>query len=263
MKHKLDIRFPKKYITLLRYFNTNTVLKLDFTRTVKALIRASISGERFQIPIHESIAAAAESRDCPLCYTVPLNEDDLDIENYFSNIPQGLHGKTIGDLLEKAFAATQQKGSKHSKKEYAACGIDSQQPHALDEDFEHTRPAAFTFKGNRTPCNNWKDMFPAVCELLAKKKPEAFQKIMAHGKKGRGDNYYLCSHITASSTGKVSGHEKMRPLTNAKGFVNCTLGAKQSTQLIRELLLEMGYSCDDLKIYIQRDYRKLDKGISP
>lgn len=258
MKQKLDIRFPKKYIPQLRLFNTDTVLKLDFTRTVKALIRASVSGESFRIPIHDTIAEAAENRDCPLCYTVPLNDEDEDIIKFFSSIPQGFHGKTIGAMLETAFTTIQKKETKHSREEYAACGIDSRQPHGLDEDFEHTRPAAFTFKECRVACGSWKELLPSTCEVLAKNNPEAFQNIIAHGKKGRGDNYYLCLHI-APKASKTQSREKMRPLMNAKGYVNCTLGAKQATQIVRELLLEMGYSSDDMQMYIQRDYRKLEK----
>lgn len=248
MKSKIDIRFTEKSLPYLRYFNTNTMIKLDFTRTVKSLVRAELKGEVLRVPMHDDIREAAQNRDCPLCYTIPLSAADSDISDFYFSLASGKQSKKISELLESAFSEIEKQSVKHSKEDYEACQVDETMPHSLDEDFQSTRPSGFVFKGKRIRIKIWKDFFPMVCELMSEYNLKRFSGIIARGKKGRSDTYLHRENVCP---------EKMMKIPNADGYVNWSLGAKLAVNLAKEVLEEMGFAPNDLQVFIRADYKML------
>jgi hypothetical protein len=243
MKERFEFKFGPLYVDVLKYFNTDTEIKLDFTRTVKKAIRAHLAGVEYSVPMHKDIKEAAETRNPPLTYTVPIYSGEEDVAEYLAGLPRGKRENIIGRLLRNAFA-------KHIKG-HTDSTVDSTVPHELDEGFDHTKPAAFMFRKKRVECKRWGDFLPLLMEEIAAAKPDKMKRILAAGKKGRGNNYYWSKNTDSP--------DKMRALKNVKGYVHCKLGAKQAAQLSAELLTLVGYSPNDLQVFLRSDFRERHK----
>jgi len=244
MKDRFEFKFGPIYTDVLVYFNTDTEIKLDFTRTVKKVIRAHLDGTEYIVPMHKDIKEAAEHRNPPLTYTLPIYTDDGDVAEYLSGLPRGKRERVIGGLLRKAMTKHINKGNKN-------CMVDDSIPHKIEERFDHTRPAAFEFRRKRVDCIRWGDLLPLFMEEIAAAKPDKANQLLYAGMKGRGDNYYWSQNTDSP--------DKMRPLKNATGYVHCKLGAKQAAQLSAELLKRAGYSSGDVNIFLRADFRERHK----
>jgi len=255
IQNKKDLRINEQEASEIRFFNTDTIYTANFSTTVKKLIRAEMEGENFRIPIPDDVREAAANRvDCPSNFTISLSKDDSDIAEFIEGLSRGGLKRLIIRLLKQAF---EEPAKKLSKKDYDACKVDDNIPHTLDEDFEHTTPAAFSINGNRNILRYWKDFFPTVLEQLIDDNNITFdslalEALIEEGMKGKGETYYLCRNSTSN---------KMKKLRNADGYVTTAFGARQATEFTGKLFDAVGLPKDCIKIFIKADRRRLyEKG---
>jgi len=246
--NKKDLRIKNREAPEIRYFNTDTIFTANFSTTVKRLIRAEMKGEILRIPIPDDIRLAAANRvDCPSNFSISLSKEDRDIIEFIEDLPRGELKKLVIRLLHQAFGKILKKTS---GKEYDAYKVDSNIPYPLDENFEHTTPAMFSFNDIYTEFKNWKDFFPLVCEQLVCYDRNGMDSIIEKGMKGKGENYYLCRYTYSP---------KMKKLPNIDGYVTTVLGARQATELTIKLLDTIGLSHDSIKVFLQSDRRQLHR----
>ena len=246
--NKKDLRINHREAPEVKYFNTDTIYTANFSTTVKRLIRAEIRGETLRIPIPDDIRLAAANRvDYPSNFSITLSKEDRDIIEFIEDLSRGELKQLIIRLLNQAFGENKKKTD---RKEYDIYLVDSNIPYNLDEDFEHTSPAAFLFNDVDVCFKNWKDFFPLVCEHIISYDRKGMETIIEEGMKGKGNNYYLC---------RSSDNQKMKKLPNINGYATNVLGARQATELTIKLLDAVGLSHDSIKLFLQSDRRQRNR----
>ena len=142
----------------------------------------------------------------------------------------------------------------HEPIDYENYSVDNTIPHTLYEDFTHTRPCSFEFRGEKYYVSSMREVLVKLCEILADENPEKIKSFITDPTmKGRKHAYFDTHQIIEND------QNKNIKLQNIDVYIWVNLSCNQIKGVIRRVLNKFKYNIADFKIYIRADYSDLHK----
>lgn len=135
-----------------------------------------------------------------------------------------------------------------SKVDYSKYAVDSSKPHTLNENYTYKKICCFMYNGIKYTVNDWTDTLVTICNILAKKSKNTFEKLVdSPNFKGRKISYFGLKYIKDKNV-KIDG-------TNIYVWVN--LSANAIVDLIQKILIAFNDNPGDFYVYLKADYTAL------
>ena len=172
---------------------------------------------------------------------VLISEVDAYLDVIVNNLPAGRQENT-------AEGSSSEQPVERERIDYGLYATDRMEEHSLTENFEHTRPCAFSFMGNVHNANSWQDILVQVCGLLAEMDLEKMKSLTtAESMQGRKLKYITYQAVPRKT--------KRIPGTDLHVWINNS--ANTIAQLIVRLLKEYDMNENVVKVYLRADYSPL------
>lgn len=124
--------------------------------------------------------------------------------------------------------------------------VDHNVVHTLFEDFTHTRPYGFEFRGNFYKVHTWREMMAKTCLLLANDDYERVLKFQFNPSlNGKKKPYF---------TDEPSELRTPVPIGDTVLYFEGNMSANSIRNLLKRIIQEFGFNAVSFKIFLRADY---------
>lgn len=121
--------------------------------------------------------------------------------------------------------------------------------HALNKNFAHEKPTAFSLLGTKVAAKSWKDVFFKTCDILVERNYDEIYALAT-------EDAIRGSKMVYIST-KPKDMRKPKKLTNHEIYIETALDSNYVRDLVMKLLKICFIPIQEYRIYLKSDYKKM------
>ena len=136
--------------------------------------------------------------------------------------------------------------------DYSKYVLNESIPHALYEDYSHTKSCGFSLLGKRYDAKNMRDVLVQTCAILASTNPDKMRSFLDDPlMKGRKVSYFVSHSVTEE------GICKTEHIPGTEWYVWVNQSCNSIRNMIKRMLKKYDIPFSDFKIYLRADYKAL------